>query len=228
MNQGSGKNVPSVRKTHFARGKGSGAARGAEDSQGCDGRREYYNEFLDCDPNCYMASKRDCIIYGRDREIRRQDNRQKYATTNGKRFYQFKKRAGKEFADIDPGIHLLNALGAVIKNSDLQRAKTLVNVEITDEASLILASLALVATEQPKIKVRITIDCNGSGLNAIDAGTLSGSDENKAKKVWSTAITAPAAPSNTTITSEYLCSHEKLIPKRSRTYPEEDEGEEDA
>jgi hypothetical protein len=65
----------------------------------------------------------------------------------------------------DPRIHLLNALGAVIKNSDLQRAKTLVHIEITDEASLILASLALVAMGQPKIKVRITIDCTGSGLN---------------------------------------------------------------
>ena len=31
-------------------------------SQGCDRCREYYNEFLDCDPKCYMASMRDCII----------------------------------------------------------------------------------------------------------------------------------------------------------------------
>jgi hypothetical protein len=39
---------------------------------------------------------------------------------------------------------------------------------------------------------------------------------------------AAAAPSTPTITFEYLCSHQNLIPERSRTYAAEDDGEEDA
>ena len=70
-------------------------------------------------------------------------------------------------------------------------------------------------------------------FDSIDAGTLSGTEKKKAKKVWSTANPTPAAPAaagappTTTITLEYLCSHQHLVPERSSTYAEDD-GDEDA
>jgi hypothetical protein len=76
-------------------------------------------------------------------------------------------------------------------------------------------------------------------FDAIDAGPLPGTEKKKAKKVWSTANPAPAAAtaaaaaavaasSMHTITLEYLCFHQNLIPERSRTYAAEDDGEEEA
>jgi len=70
-------------------------------------------------------------------------------------------------------------------------------------------------------------------FDSIDAGPLPGIEKKKAKKVWSAANPSPAAsavaaaPSASTITLEYLCSHQHLIPERSSTYADDD-GDEDA
>lgn len=61
---------------------------------------------------------------------------------------------------------ILSPLGAVLKNSDRMRARTLVHTVIHDQASLTIASDALLAIHQPKIKCRVTTDSTASGLNA--------------------------------------------------------------
>jgi hypothetical protein len=61
---------------------------------------------------------------------------------------------------------ILNPLGVVIKNSDLQRAKTLAGVSVFNSESLKLASDALGAGGHPRIKCRISTDCSGSGINS--------------------------------------------------------------
>lgn len=60
---------------------------------------------------------------------------------------------------------IFSPLGAVLKNSDRMRAKTLVHISIKDQASLSAASAALLAIGQPKIKCRVTTDSTASGLN---------------------------------------------------------------
>ena len=109
--------------------------------------------------------------------MNRQDIESLYSKSNTQRFVQFRGRVTTEFEEMERwGVvvklgsfnnqtHLINALGAVIKNGDIARARTLVGIEVKDEVTLMAASAALVAMGQPKIKVRITIDCTGSGLN---------------------------------------------------------------
>jgi hypothetical protein len=64
-----------------------------------------------------------------------------------------------------PGVHTLNALGAVVKKGDILRARALTGIEVVDEDSLRAASRQLQEMGFLKIKVRITIDCTGSGVN---------------------------------------------------------------
>lgn len=56
-------------------------------------------------------------------------------------------------------------LGVVIKNSDMVRAKVRVGIEVTDQASLTLASNALIALGDKKIGCRPISDCTASGVN---------------------------------------------------------------
>jgi hypothetical protein len=65
----------------------------------------------------------------------------------------------------DPDTHLLNGLGAIVRRGDIVRALALTKINVKDEESLLAASKALVQAGYAKIKVRITIDCSGSGLN---------------------------------------------------------------
>jgi hypothetical protein len=62
-------------------------------------------------------------------------------------------------------VSFINPIGAVIKNSDRQRSRSLVSVDVCDSASLQLASEKLVALGYDKVKYRITTDCTGSGVN---------------------------------------------------------------
>ena len=62
-----------------------------------------------------------------------------------------------------PGI--VNPLGAVVKNSDKLRAKTLVGINVVDQRSLTEASTKLVDKGYNKIKTRITTDMTATGVN---------------------------------------------------------------
>jgi hypothetical protein len=94
---------------------------------------------------------------------------------NSKNAVAYEEQLAKEFeAMLEHGvveevplssIVCINPIGAVIKNSDKQRARTLVNVIVTDSGTIRKASEALVAMGQPKIKCRMSTDCTGSGLN---------------------------------------------------------------
>ncbi len=53
-------------------------------------------------------------------------------------------------------------LGGAVINGDIARARTIVNIEIRDVVTLMATLAALVVLGQPKIKVRITVDCTGS------------------------------------------------------------------
>lgn len=61
---------------------------------------------------------------------------------------------------------IVHPLGAVIKNSDKTRALTLVGVAIADQHTLGQANALLEAKGWPKVKVRVTMDCTATGVNA--------------------------------------------------------------
>jgi hypothetical protein len=71
-----------------------------------------------------------------------------------------------EISTAEPGM-IINPLGVVIKGSDIQRAKSLVNIEVKCSHSLRRASEALVQAGHPRIKCRISTDCTGSGINEV-------------------------------------------------------------
>jgi hypothetical protein len=129
----------------------------------------------DIDPGCYFRRMLDCIIYGWNPPIHRPDIKPRANLKNSKNASVYSVQMKKEFQMMqDHGVVELaredqviciNPMGAVVKNSDKQRAKTLVHVNVVDSDSLQEASDRLVAIGQPKIKCRISTDCTGSGLN---------------------------------------------------------------
>lgn len=129
----------------------------------------------DIDPRCYFRRMLDCIIYGWDPPIHRPSIVPRQNLKNSKNATVYSEQMRKEFqmmqdhGVVEPAeegmIVCINPMGAVVKNSDKQRAKTLVKIHVVDSDSLQEASDQLVAMGQPKIKCRISTDCTGSGLN---------------------------------------------------------------
>jgi hypothetical protein len=117
----------------------------------------------------------DCIIYGWDPPIQRSEVRPRDNLRNSKNATAYAGQLKKELdtmisngvvETVGPSeITRINPIGAVVKNSDKQRARSLVGIDVTDSVSLQRASDALVAIGQPKIKCRMSTDCTGSGLN---------------------------------------------------------------
>lgn len=60
---------------------------------------------------------------------------------------------------------VVHPLGAVVKSSDIIRARVLTGIEVKDQGSLTDASTLLVNSGHPKIKCRIITDCTATGLN---------------------------------------------------------------
>jgi len=126
---------------------------------------------------CYFAGMLRCITHGWQPPLDIRSITPRSKLDNSPKVLLFREQVEKEFSNmmdhnvVEPvpdtyaGQRYRNPLGAVIKNSDVQRALALVNVQVTDSASLALASERLLAQGQPKIKCRITTDCTGSGLN---------------------------------------------------------------
>jgi hypothetical protein len=60
---------------------------------------------------------------------------------------------------------VISPMSAIVKNSDICRAKVLVNILVVDEASLLEANRRLVAMGFKKIKVRAALDVSATGIN---------------------------------------------------------------
>jgi hypothetical protein len=118
----------------------------------------------------------NCITYGWYPPIARELIRPRANLANSKATLLYNEQVDKEFtmmlehgfvSPVDSSmVTFINPIGAVVKNSDKQRALTLVKVKVVDSASLKEASDKLVASGYAKIKCRITTDCTGAGLNA--------------------------------------------------------------
>ena len=130
--------------------------------------------------DCYFAGMLRCITHGWQPPLDVRSITPRKQLGNSPKVQLFRAQVEKEFATmIEHGVVELipadwnlsrsrvyqNPLGAVIKNSDIQRAQALVGVKVIDSSSLAIASEKLIAQGQPKIKCRITTDCTGSGLN---------------------------------------------------------------
>jgi len=146
-------------------------------SDSCDLCRDFYAKTTRCHPQCYYNDMDRCISHGWRPLIDAKKVRPIYSVRNSKNYTRYSTKAKEEFGAMMSdevvvrlesfvvGVHHLNALGAIVKNSDIFRAKALTKIDIVDEESLLRASRELVARGFLKIKVRITIDCSGSGLN---------------------------------------------------------------
>ena len=60
---------------------------------------------------------------------------------------------------------VVSPMSAIVKNSDICRAKVLVNILVKDEASLLEANKRLLAMGFKKIKVRAALDVSATGIN---------------------------------------------------------------
>jgi len=130
--------------------------------------------------DCYFSGMLRCITHGWQPPLDIRAITPRDHLANSPKVQLFRAQVEKEFATMiehsvvepvpDDWNHVRarlyqNPLGAVIKNSDIQRALALVDIRVTDSSSLALASERLLSQGQPKIKCRITTDCTGSGLN---------------------------------------------------------------
>jgi len=59
-----------------------------------------------------------------------------------------------------------NAMGVVLRSSDLDRARVATGVRIIDQASLDAANADLLLLDVPPVKPRLIVDMSGSGVNA--------------------------------------------------------------
>ena len=129
------------------------------------------------DPHCYFKVMLDCVIYGWYPPVDRDKVRPRYNLSNSRNTALFSDHVDKEFSSLlergivepadDPKISIFNPIGVVIKNSDKQRARTLVGIEVTDSASLKRASEELISKGSAKIKCRIIVDSSASGVNDV-------------------------------------------------------------
>ncbi len=143
----------------------------------CDRCRAYYVNHLECSPDCYYSAMDRCVRYGWNPHIQRNKVTPLYKVANSRNCKKYPNKVAEEFGGMEthevvvrlesfePGKHIVNSLGAIVKTGDIIRCKTLTGIDVVDEASLLAGSRELVRRGFPKIKVRITIDCSGSGLN---------------------------------------------------------------
>lgn len=127
-------------------------------------------------PTCYFHKMLDCIIYGWMPPIDLDNIKPRDNLRNSRKAELYHVQVMKEFATMvehkavelvpdQSSIRAINPLGAVIKNSDIQRARSLAHINVVDSDSLQRASDTLISMGQPKIKCRISTDCTGAGLN---------------------------------------------------------------
>jgi hypothetical protein len=145
--------------------------------ESCDRCREHYKKYLECSKDCYYSAMDKCVTNGWNPVIQRDSIRPRYRVANSKNCTLYPNKVAEEVKGMEDhevlvrlwsfeeGKHLINALGAIVKTGDILRAKVLTGIIVVDEESLLAASRELVRRGFPKIKVRITIDCSGSGLN---------------------------------------------------------------
>ena len=143
----------------------------------CDLCREHYKTHGRCKLECYYTDLDQCITKGWMPEIRAQEVKALRKIRNSQNCKLYPEKVAEEFGKMEadeylvrldtfiPGVHTLNALGAVVKKGDILRARALTGIEVVDEDSLRAASRQLQDMGFLKIKVRITIDCTGSGVN---------------------------------------------------------------
>ena len=130
--------------------------------------------------DCYIHNMIKCIDYGWLPPIDHNRIEPLYEVNgNYKNVSLYNESTSKEILDmINNGVlipcnpcsrveGIVTPLGAVLKNSDKLRAKTLVGIDIVDQASLTEASSLLVAGGHNKVKVRITTDCAATGINRV-------------------------------------------------------------
>jgi len=133
-------------------------------------------------PTCYFSGMLKCVTHGWKPPLDSGSILPRFNLANSPKVKLFETQVRTEFEnmisnnvvapiprsviDIESSPLYINPIGAVIKNSDIHRARALVGVEVSDSASLAKASQLLIDIGQPKIKCRITTDCTGSGLNA--------------------------------------------------------------
>ena len=129
-----------------------------------------------CNDKCYIHELIKCIEYGWCPPIDRDNIVSKYNVDGNYRTVdQYQDGCQKEVNEmIEHGVlirsqgytsGIINPLGAVVKNSDKLRAKTLVGVHVVDQKSLTDASTKLVDKGYNKIKTRITTDMTATGVN---------------------------------------------------------------
>lgn len=130
-------------------------------------------------PQCYFSRMLRCVTHGWHPPCDYANITAKYRSVgNYPSVQQYKASADKEIADMvannvlipSARPHLINPMGAILKNSDLVRAKVLVGITIRDQDSLTLASSRLVAAGYPKVKCRMTSDLTATGVNAASYG----------------------------------------------------------
>ena len=138
---------------------------------------EYHQKVcVNCDDKCYIHNLLKCITYGWKPPIDINNITPVYNVDGNYRTVDlYSEGCDKEVKDmVDHGVlirteayipGIINPLGAVVKNSDKLRAKTLVGIEVKDQASLTLASNTLLEKGYNKIKTRITTDMTANGVN---------------------------------------------------------------
>ena len=124
---------------------------------------------------CYFSCMLRCVENGWNPPIDRHQIKSIYKCDNSPRIKAYslqtipemEEMVRHEVVKVADGLTglVINPLGVVIKSSDIQRARTLVQMEVKDAITLKRASEALVMAGYPKIKCRISTDCTGSGIN---------------------------------------------------------------
>lgn len=129
-------------------------------------------------PSCYFAHMLPCIERGWDPPFLTSDfTPPYYVSGNYESTALYREGVEKELLGsmlangaiqrCAPGpSQIVHPLGAVIKTSDKTRARAVVGVTITSQETLGRANALLEARGLPKVKVRVTMDCTATGVNA--------------------------------------------------------------
>jgi hypothetical protein len=127
--------------------------------------------------DCYFTPMFRCITHGWDPIIIRENVQPVYKVDgNYPTITQYAESVLKEIASMKAhGVLriwpyprngcIVHPLGAVVKSSDIIRARVLTGIEVKDQSSLTNASTLLENSGFSKIKCRIITDCTATGLN---------------------------------------------------------------
>jgi len=132
---------------------------------------------LTVQPTCYFSAMLRCIEYGWHIPCSYNSIVPLYHVTgNYPAVALYADHVSKEIAKmcatkvlypIHPSaVRFYTPINAVIKNSDKNRARTIADINITDQTSLTRASDILLAAGLSKIKIRVTTDHTATGLNS--------------------------------------------------------------